>query len=62
MRIGDLNNGDSDCKYEALSYEWGKATNTSFSIMVGGMRVKVRESLVGAVAYQVRARGQGDVD
>lgn len=41
--VGNLEN--ENCKYEALSYEWGDEPNISFTIMVDGMRVDVRENL-----------------
>ncbi|CZR62116.1 uncharacterized protein PAC_12013 [Phialocephala subalpina] len=36
---------DDDCKYEALSYEWGDSRSTSLSIMLDGTHFLVRENL-----------------
>lgn len=47
--MGDLN--DEDCKYDALSYEWGDSTSTTFSIVVDGVEVSVRENLWWALWY-----------
>ncbi|KAF8857248.1 HET-domain-containing protein [Acephala macrosclerotiorum] len=54
LSVVDLD--DDDCKYEALSYEWGSPTSTSFSIMLNGRRFPVRENLWWAVRYLRRER------
>lgn len=43
LEVANLN--DQDCHYEALSYEWGSAANTSFSITLQGKEFAVRENL-----------------
>ncbi|KAF8846418.1 HET-domain-containing protein, partial [Acephala macrosclerotiorum] len=49
LEVADLT--DQDCRYEALSYEWGDATNTSFSITLQGKDFSVRENLWWALWY-----------
>ncbi|CZR53721.1 uncharacterized protein PAC_03601 [Phialocephala subalpina] len=48
LDIGDLNSGD--CKYEALSYEWGPAKSSKFSITLEE-EFPVRENLYWALWY-----------
>ena len=40
-----------DCFYEALSYEWGDPTNTTFLILIDGEAVPVRENLWWALWF-----------
>jgi len=53
VSVGNLD--DEDCTYEALSYEWGDPTNTSFSIMIDSRRMAVRENLWWAL-WHIRQR------
>jgi Heterokaryon incompatibility protein (HET) len=43
LHLADLE--DDSCRYEALSYEWGDASNTSFYIILNGQKFSVRENL-----------------
>lgn len=36
---------DSDCVYEALSYEWGDPSTTTYTIRLNGHKLLVRENL-----------------
>ena len=36
---------DETCVYDALSYEWGIGTDTSFAIILNGVEISVRENL-----------------
>jgi hypothetical protein len=40
---------DDSCRYEALSYEWGDASNTSFYVILNGKKFSVRENLWSAL-------------
>jgi len=42
---------DDSCRYEALSYEWGDASNTSFYVILNGKKFSVRENLWSALLY-----------
>ncbi|CZR62408.1 uncharacterized protein PAC_12305 [Phialocephala subalpina] len=44
LHTADLDD-ENCCKYEALSYEWGDATNASFFISLEGRKFGVRENL-----------------
>ncbi|KAL5316720.1 hypothetical protein ACEPPN_015771 [Leptodophora sp. 'Broadleaf-Isolate-01'] len=43
LRLADLD--DKNCVYDALSYEWGDPTNTSFSVILNGEETSVRQNL-----------------
>lgn len=49
IHVADLD--DTACSYEALSYEWGDAKNTSLSIILGGVDFPVRENLWYALRH-----------
>jgi hypothetical protein len=49
LRLADLDT--KDCEYEALSYEWGIATNRIFTVVINEEEVTVRENLWWALWY-----------
>jgi hypothetical protein len=49
LHLADLE--DDSCHYEALSYEWGDESNTSFYIILNGQKFSVRENLWSALFY-----------
>jgi hypothetical protein len=49
LRLADLDT--KDCEYEALSYEWGIATNRIFTVVINEEEVTIRENLWWALWY-----------
>ena len=49
LRLADLDT--KDCEYEALSYEWGIATNRIFTVVINEEEVTVMENLWWALWY-----------